>query len=120
MEEDGSHNKLQQQLPAPADVDAAGGLEVLRADGTAIPFRKIFSGDSGDDTDATDASHDDKTKTKKRVLVIFVRHFFCGVSNYLPYLVSILPSLGCIFYIQYSIQIICMITDIRWLILPTL
>lgn len=49
-------------LPSAAELDAAADLNVLRADGTSVPFRSVYSAQC----------------VARRVLVIFVRHFFCG------------------------------------------
>lgn len=52
------------ELPSQADLRKAGEIPVLAADGTSRPFKSLYSGEDGQ---------------AKRVLVIFVRHFFCGV-----------------------------------------
>ncbi|KAI9823773.1 MAG: hypothetical protein M1832_002330 [Thelocarpon impressellum] len=49
-------------LPTKAELDSVADLVVLAADGSSRPFRSLHSGEG----------------VAKRVLVVFVRHFFCG------------------------------------------
>jgi hypothetical protein len=52
------------ELPSPELVKKIGEFMVLDKDGKSLPFRNIYSGPN----------------VVRRVLVIFIRHFFCGVS----------------------------------------
>lgn len=52
-------------VAATSDIDRAGDLLVLDSTGQSRPFRDIYSGPG----------------RAKRQLIIFVRHFFCGVSS---------------------------------------
>lgn len=60
--------KVSSKLPTVADLERVAELPVLDADGQSQPFQNIHSG----------------PKAAQRVLLIFVRHFFCGVSASLP------------------------------------
>ncbi|KAI9792712.1 MAG: hypothetical protein M1816_001811 [Peltula sp. TS41687] len=73
-----------EKLPSTTDMDAAGEQMVWNANGVAIPFRKLISGDdeeeeekkNGDNVDGSGSrSH---SQRRKRVMAVFVRHFFCG------------------------------------------
>ncbi|KAI9680628.1 MAG: hypothetical protein M1817_004068 [Caeruleum heppii] len=48
--------------PTAADLDRVADLVVLGADGSSVPFRSLYEGEG----------------KAKRVLVVFIRHFFCG------------------------------------------
>lgn len=50
-------------LPTKADLAKVADLVVLAADGSSRPFKSLYSGEG----------------VVGRVLVIFIRHFFCGV-----------------------------------------
>ena len=67
--------KVSNKLPTIAELKKVADLPVLDADGQSQPFKNIYSGE----------------KATRRVLVIFVRHFFCGVSISLP----------CLYHRQY-------------------
>jgi hypothetical protein len=56
---------VNQNLPTKADITKVEDLLILDADGTSRPFKSLYSGEN----------------VAKRVLVIFIRHFFCGVSS---------------------------------------
>ena len=56
--------KVSNKLPTVAELKKVADLPVLDAGGKSQPFKNIYSGE----------------KATQRVLVIFVRHFFCGVS----------------------------------------
>ena len=63
-------------LPTEADLAAVADLLVLGPDGSSHPFRSLYSGEG----------------IPSRVLVIFVRHFFCGnCQEYLRNLAPVLP-----------------------------
>ena len=51
-------------IPTQADLDKCADLLVLDAQGTSRPFRTLYTGEG----------------VAPRQLIIFVRHFFCGVS----------------------------------------
>lgn len=53
-----------EELPSPSSLERAAGVEVFDMEGKAHSFAQLYSG-----PDVT-----------SRVLVIFVRHVFCGVS----------------------------------------
>ena len=55
-------------IPTQADLDKCADLLVLDAQGTSRPFRTLYAGEG----------------VAPRQLIIFVRHFFCGVSVSLP------------------------------------
>lgn len=52
-------------IPTMAVIEKVADLPVLDKDGKSRPFKSLYSG----------------SMVAKRVLVIFVRHFFCGVSS---------------------------------------
>lgn len=60
--------KVSSKLPTVADLEKVADLPVLDADGQSQPFKNLYSG----------------PQAAQRVLLIFVRHFFCGVSASLP------------------------------------
>lgn len=51
-------------LPPPEELEKAAGLEVIDMDGKAHSFASLYTGPD----------------VASRVLIIFVRHVFCGVS----------------------------------------
>ena len=53
-------------FPSKAMVDRAADLTVDDAQGRAVPFRELYQAEPGH---------------KRRVMIIFIRHFFCGVSQ---------------------------------------
>ena len=55
-------------IPTQADLDKCADLLVLDAQGTSRPFKTLHTGEG----------------VAPRQLIIFVRHFFCGVSISLP------------------------------------
>ena len=57
--------KVSKELPTIVDLKNVADLPISDADGKSQPFKNIYSGEMG----------------ARRVLVIFVRHFFCGVSG---------------------------------------
>ena len=57
--------KVSNKLPTFAELKIFADFPVLDADGKSLPFKTLCSGD----------------KAARRVLVIFVRQFFCGVSG---------------------------------------
>jgi hypothetical protein len=56
-------------LPSEKDLKRVGDLVVLDAQGVSTPFKEVFGGQG----------------KARRQLVIFVRHFFCGVSGPFSY-----------------------------------
>jgi hypothetical protein len=52
-------------LPSRSTLDKAAYLTVDDAQGQAIPFSELYRADPGQ---------------RRRVMIIFIRHFFCGVS----------------------------------------
>jgi hypothetical protein len=65
-------------LPTEQDLKRVGDLVVLDSQGVSTPFKEVFGGQG----------------KAKRQLVIFVRHFFCGVSYFLRILRSRVPCFG--------------------------
>jgi len=55
-------------IPTQTDLDKCADLLVLDAQGTSRPFKTLYAGEG----------------VAPRQLIIFVRHFFCGVSISLP------------------------------------
>lgn len=53
------------KLPSQRDLENVADLPVLDADGQPHPFKTLHSNQDG----------------PQRVLIIFIRHFFCGVST---------------------------------------
>jgi len=51
-------------LPSAESISKLGNLTVLDKDGKSIPFKNVYSGPN----------------RVRRVLVVFIRHFFCSVS----------------------------------------
>ena len=56
------------EIPAQEILNKVAGINVLDCDGRSIPFKSIYTGPN----------------VARRVLVIFIRHFFCGVWCPLP------------------------------------
>jgi hypothetical protein len=59
-----SNTPATEALPPPTDLEKAAGLEVLDMNGKPHSFESLYSGPD----------------VASRVLVILVRHVFCGVS----------------------------------------
>jgi len=59
----------QYALPTKSIVDKTGKVEIYDAAGKAIAFKSLYSAEPGE---------------HKRVMVIFIRHFFCGVGRSYP------------------------------------
>ena len=57
--------KVSNKLPSQSDVQKVSTLPVLDAAGKSHSFKSLHDG-------------------KRRVLIVFIRHFFCGVSAYDP------------------------------------
>jgi hypothetical protein len=57
--------KKSSALPSRSTLDKAAHLTVDDAQGQAIPFSELYRADPGQ---------------RRRVMIIFIRHFFCGVS----------------------------------------
>jgi hypothetical protein len=55
------------KIPTQAVLKKIEGLVVLDKDGKTVPFKDLYNGPN----------------VARRVLVIFIRHFFCGVSLHL-------------------------------------
>lgn len=55
--------KVSQKPPSRAELESVGDMPVLDADGKTHTFRSLFS------------SEDQQSRT----MIIFIRHFFCGV-----------------------------------------
>jgi hypothetical protein len=58
--------EVSSELPSKAMLDEAAGLPIIDAEGKEMLFKNLYT-------------HSYPLE-KKRVMVIFVRHFFCGVS----------------------------------------
>lgn len=56
------------ELPTEAALSEAGEIMIKDKDGKEIPLKSLYTGKPADE----------------RQLLIFIRHFFCGVSAYLP------------------------------------
>jgi hypothetical protein len=59
----------QYALPTKATVEKAGKDDIYDTAGKAIAFNSLYSAELGE---------------HKRVMVIFIRHFFCGVGRFYP------------------------------------
>lgn len=57
-------------LPTSSTVEKAGNVQIYDVAGKAVPFKSLYATGSGE---------------HQRVMVIFIRHFFCGVSSILPW-----------------------------------
>jgi hypothetical protein len=57
---------VSRELPSREMIEEAAEIPILDADGKERPFKSLYTSSN---------AHE-----KKRVLIIFVRHFFCGVS----------------------------------------
>jgi hypothetical protein len=53
-------------IPSKSTWEKAGSLPVLNVDGMKVPFKTLYEGIDGE-------------KKGQRVMIIFIRHFFCGV-----------------------------------------
>jgi len=63
------------EIPSQETIKKIANISVLDRDGRSIPFKNIYSGPN----------------VARRVLVIFIRHFFCGVCNsHHPYPLNLL------------------------------
>jgi hypothetical protein len=63
------------KLPSDEELEKAGNVSIFDAEGNSRPFKSLYSGSQA---------------IGEQQLVIFVRHFFCGVSDQLPkYLASL-------------------------------
>ena len=56
---------VNQELPSKEDLERCGDLPILTSNGQSLRFRGLYTGCSG----------------AERNLIIFVRHFFCGVRH---------------------------------------
>lgn len=54
------------EIPSQAVLKKIEDYSVLDRDGRTVPFRSLYAGPN----------------TARRVLIIFIRHFFCGVRNH--------------------------------------
>ena len=68
--------------PTKAQLKKVADAKVYAADGTAISFKSLISAVARD-VDEADSVLEESSKARKwnRVLVVFVRHFFCGVRT---------------------------------------
>jgi hypothetical protein len=57
--------KVSQKPPTKSELAKVAEFPVIDVNGNSIPFKSL---------------HSDPSNPSKRVLVVFVRHFFCGVS----------------------------------------
>ena len=64
-------------LPSKSILDEAANLPVVDARGQAIPFNELYRVDPGQ---------------QRRIMIIFIRHFFCGVGIHAP--VTDIPTNG--------------------------
>ncbi|KAI4127857.1 MAG: hypothetical protein LQ347_004427 [Umbilicaria vellea] len=65
--------------PTTGDLSNAADIPVLAVDGTSCPFQSLYS----------------NSDTTQRVLIIFIRHFFCGVcQEYIRALCNSIPRPG--------------------------
>lgn len=67
LDESGEDVEVSSELPSQAMLEEAASLPIIDAHGVEMPFRNVYMPSCA--------------LEKKRVMVIFVRHFFCGVSN---------------------------------------
>jgi hypothetical protein len=73
------HFEVSRDLPSQETILKTGEIPVVDADGQETPFKSLLPAAESD---------------RKRVLVIFVRHFFCGVSSH-PYWCRLLMLIAC-------------------------
>lgn len=73
-----SQIQLSDNLPDAKALELAGDIPIFDSEGNSRPFKSIYSGDLA---------------IGKQQMVLFVRHFFCGVSS--------LPSPHCDLAIAY-------------------
>lgn len=64
QEKDVAGAPASEKLPPPEELEKAAGFEVIDMDGKAHSFASLYTGPD----------------VASRVLIIFVRHVFCGVS----------------------------------------
>ena len=57
--------KVSQKPPRRSDLERVANLPVLNAAGVSIPFQNLYT----------------SSDKPRRVMIIFIRHFFCGVSS---------------------------------------
>ncbi|KAL2006636.1 hypothetical protein VTN00DRAFT_9304 [Thermoascus crustaceus] len=80
-DEDNNNDDVQvsSELPSKEMIEQAADIPILDADGNQRPFKSLYISSNPFE--------------KKRVMVIFVRHFFCGnCQEYLRSLISSIPS----------------------------
>lgn len=58
--------KVSTSLPSKSTLEQAADLPVFRADGKTVPFKSLYWSDAS---------------KRKTVMIIFIRHFFCGVCS---------------------------------------
>ncbi|KAL1862228.1 hypothetical protein Plec18170_001053 [Paecilomyces lecythidis] len=79
LDESGEDVEVSSELPSKAMLEEAASLPIIDAHGVEMPFRNVYMPSCA--------------LEKKRVMVIFVRHFFCGnCQEYLRSLTSAIPS----------------------------
>ncbi|KAJ9268715.1 hypothetical protein DTO212C5_5133 [Paecilomyces variotii] len=79
LDEPGEDVEVSSELPSKMMLEEAALLPVIDANGVEMPFRNVYMPSNA--------------LEKKRVMVIFVRHFFCGnCQEYLRSLTSAIPS----------------------------
>lgn len=61
-----SNVEVNDDIPSEEQIAKVADFPVLDVDGKEVPFRSVYEGD--------------REKKINKVLVIFVRHFYCGVS----------------------------------------
>lgn len=59
----GEDLKVNNKIPSKSDLDKCAELPILDVDKKSLPFKSLYTSENGG----------------RRVLVIFIRHFFCGV-----------------------------------------
>ena len=85
--------KVSSSRPSRAALDKAADLTVYNTDGIGLPFKSLYWAEPGH---------------RRRVMIIFIRHFFCGVGqlNFTPKsqpLIShVLPELPGVYTYTYS------------------
>lgn len=60
-------DEKRRELPSQATLDEVGEINIKDKDGKEVPLKSLYTG----------------KPANERQLIIFVRHFFCGVSCYL-------------------------------------
>lgn len=61
---------ISDNLPDAQAVESAGEIPIFDSEGNSRPFKSIYSGELA---------------IGEQQMVLFVRHFFCGVSIFLPF-----------------------------------